>query len=171
MFSRMLNHVLLFVLLSAPLTAHAQSGPAIFLVRHAERADSGGAAPTTMANDPELSATGHARAKSLATVLKDAGITQVFATEVKRTQQTATPTAQGLGLTVTTVPSKDVTGLVDKLKKATGNVLVVGHSNTVPEIIRALGITPPITISETEFDNLFVLVPGAQPRLVRLHYQ
>ena len=148
--------------------AAAAAQATIFLVRHAERADSGGGG---MASDPALSAAGRARAASLAAMLKDARLTAVFATELKRTQQTAAPTAKAHQLTVSTVPAAQTAALVAKLKAATGAVLVVGHSNTVPEVIAALGVTPPVTIGDAEFDNLFIVVTGPQPRLIRLRYK
>jgi phosphohistidine phosphatase SixA len=170
MIARLLNMLLLWVCVSVAATAQAPA-PTIFLVRHAERADAGKTNPTMTASDPDLSAAGHQRAKSLAAVLKDAGIKEIYATEFKRTQQTAAPAAAASGLTVKTVPGDDVAGLVAQLKAATGNVLVVGHSNTVPEIIKAVGVSTPITIGDTEFDNLFVVIPGSPARLVRLHYR
>ena len=76
-------------------------------------------------------------------MLKDAGITAIFATQYKRTQQTAAPLAAALGVTVVTIPSADTARLVAKVKAAPGNVLVVGHSNTVPDVIKGLGVEPP----------------------------
>ena len=161
----------LLVWLCASVTAIAQApSPTIFLVRHAERADAGKTGPTMTGSDPDLSAAGHERAKALAVVLKDAGIKEIYTTELKRTQQTAAPTAAASGLTAKTMPANDVAGLVAKLKAASGNVLVVGHSNTVPEIIKSLGVSMPVSIGDTEFDNLFVVIPGSSARLVRLHY-
>ena len=72
-----------------------------------------------------------------------------------------------LGVQVTVVPSKDTAGLIQQVKAATGNVLVVGHSNTVPDVIKALGVAEPVTIAESEFDNLFIVSRG---ELVRLRY-
>jgi broad specificity phosphatase PhoE len=163
-----LRRVLLaaFMLVTVTTTAAAQA--TIFLVRHAERAD-GGSMGTT--EDPSISAAGRARAKWLATMLKDTKLTEVFATQYKRTQQTALPTAQAQGLTVTTINSDRTASLVERLKGATGTVLVVGHSGSVPEIIAALGITTPVTIDETEFDNFFVVLTGAEPRLLRFRYR
>jgi broad specificity phosphatase PhoE len=140
----------------------------VFLVRHAERAD-GGRGPA--GSDPELSTAGLARADALAAMLKDAGITAIFATEFKRTQQTAAPLAKALGVTVTIVAAKDVAGLVDRIGTSAGNVLVVGHSNTVPDVIRALGVTTPVEIADPEYDNLFVVSTAAKPALLRLHYR
>jgi phosphohistidine phosphatase SixA len=159
---------LLFVV-SVAAPALAQSN--IFLVRHAERADTAGGAAPMMAADPSLSDAGRQRAESLAAALKDAGISAIYATEFKRTQETAAPLAKALGLTVITVPANDTNALVEKLKAATANVLVVGHSNTVPEVVKALGISTPATIGDRDYDNLFVVTTGAQPRMIRLHYR
>jgi broad specificity phosphatase PhoE len=149
----------------------AAAQPAVFVVRHAERADAGMAAAKVAGADPDLSALGRDRADSLATVLKDAQIAAIFVTEYRRTQQTAAPLARRAGITPTRLTSKDIPGLVEKIKGATGNVLVVGHSNSVPELIKALGISAVPTIEEEDFDNLFVVVRGPKPMLLRLHYR
>jgi phosphohistidine phosphatase SixA len=164
----MLKRALLAGLILAATAAAAAAQTTIFLVRHAERSDSGAGG---MASDPALSAAGRARAAALAAMLRDTKLTAVFATEFKRTQQTATPTAEAQHLTVSTVPADKTAALVEKLKAASGSVLVVGHSNTVPEVIAALGVTTPVTITDSEFDNLFIVVTGAPPRLVRLRYK
>jgi phosphohistidine phosphatase SixA len=145
------------------------AGQAAFVVRHAERADAGTAGAGMMANDPELSDAGRARAEALATALKDAGITAIYATQFRRTQQTAAALAKALGLTVTVVPANDTKALVEKIKASTGNTLVVGHSNTVPEVIRGLGVATEVKIGENEYDNLFVVTAGPKPSLFHLH--
>jgi len=151
-----------FLLLSAFLsTATAQS--TIFIVRHAEKADA--------TKDPDLSEAGRARAEALAKMLKDANITAIYATEFKRTQQTATPLAKVLGITVTILPAKDNAALIAKLRASTGNALVVGHGDTIPDLIKALGISDPINIAENDYDNLFAVVPDQKPHLIRLHYR
>lgn len=163
------------LLLAAASAAVAQT---VFVVRHAERADAArteprsGAAPRQemMASDPELSAAGRARAEALASTLRDAGITTIVATEVKRTQQTAAPLATRLGIPVKTIPSKDTAALVREVTATKGNVLIVAHSNTLPAIVKALGIDAPVTIGENDYDDLFVITTGSQPRLLRLHY-
>ena len=143
----------------------------VFLVRHAERADAGMAAAKVPGADPELSDAGKARAASLAALLKDAKITAIFTTEYKRTRDTAQPLAAATGITAAAVDSKDAAGLIDKVKASPGNVLVVGHSNTLPEVIKALGIGEPVSLADDQFDNLFVVVRGARPALLRLHYR
>jgi broad specificity phosphatase PhoE len=143
----------------------------ILLVRHAERADAVSGGSPMMASDPSLSEAGRRRAESLAAVLRDAALTAIYVTEYKRTQETAAPLATALGIAVTTVPAKDTAGLVERLKAARGNVLVVGHSNTVPEIVKALGILPPLTIEDNDFDDLLIVTTAPQPQLLRLHYR
>lgn len=156
------------VVMSLALPALAQQ--TIFVVRHAERADAGTAGATMMANDPELSAAGRARAQSLAAALKDAKIAAIYTTEYKRTRQTAEPLAGALGIEVTVVPARDRAALVGKLKGG-GNALVVGHSNTVGPIIEQLGVAEPVTLGDGDYDNLFVVVRGEKPALVRLHFR
>jgi broad specificity phosphatase PhoE len=166
----MLKRTALALLLTVLVATSVAAQPTVFLVRHAERADKPGASPT-MPADPELSEAGRARAESLATVLKDAKITAIFATEFKRTQQTAAPLAKALGLTVKIVTSKNAADLPKQLQASKGNVLVVGHSNTVPDIIKSLGITTPVLIDDAEFDNMFLVTRGTPPSLLRLHYR
>jgi ribonucleotide monophosphatase NagD (HAD superfamily) len=76
-----------------------------------------------------------------------------------------------LGLTITTIPSKSVAELLAKLKAEPGNVLVVGHSNSVPDVIRGLGVESDVSIDDSQYDNLFVLTRGSTPSLVRLHFK
>jgi broad specificity phosphatase PhoE len=157
--------MLLFVLSTE---AAAQS---VFLVRHAERADTADGAPATMAADPDLSPAGRARAESLARMLKDAGITAIFTTEYKRTRQTAAPLAKLLRIEPTVVASKDAAGLARQVSSAAGHVLVVGHSNTLPDLIKALGVQTPVTIPDTDYDNFFIVTREGKPSLIRLHFQ
>ncbi len=94
----------------------------------------------------------------MAETLKDAQITAIFTTEYKRTKETAAPLAKSLGIRPEVIPGDDLRLLVVKLKAARGNVLVVGHSNTLPQIINALGISSRVTVAESDYDNLFVVV-------------
>jgi broad specificity phosphatase PhoE len=152
----------------APAGADAQR--LVLLVRHAERAD-GGAPPKRMtgAADPELSAEGRARAERLAAILADAGITKIIVSEFRRTAQTAEPLAKRLGITSERVPSADTQGMTARLAASSDDVvLIVGHSNTVPAIVAALG-GPKVTIAETDYGSVFVYVPATRT-LSRLRY-
>src|SRR5207248_5564353 len=112
--------------------AAADAVPVIVVVRHTEKASAGG-------NDPDLSVAGQKRAEALARILKDSQITTVFVTEFKRTQETAAPTAKEAGLNPIVVPANDVAGMAAKVRALDGNALVVGHGNTIPELMKALG--------------------------------
>ena len=98
-------------------------------------------------------------------MVADAGVRAIYITRFRRTQETAKPAADLLGLTP--IVESDTTELVTALK-ARGNetVLVVGHSDTLPDVIAAFG-GPAVTIGDDDFDDLFVLVPatGAVTRL------
>jgi broad specificity phosphatase PhoE len=154
----------ILLLLSAFLASGAAAQSTIFIVRHAERAENGG-------TDPDLSDLGRTRAATLANMLKDAGISAIYVTELKRTQQTAAPLAKMLHLDLTIVPAKDSPALLAKVRNSTGNLLVVGHSNTIPDLIKGFGIATPINIAENDYDNLFVLMREERPRLIHLHYR
>jgi broad specificity phosphatase PhoE len=148
------------VLVMAPAVASAQK--LVIAVRHAERADGGaGAGMAGAPADPPLSAEGAARAERLAAMLSSAGIAAIYATEFKRTQDTAKPIASKLGLVVTTIAARDTDALVAELRRAhsTDVVLVVGHSNTIPAVIKAYG-GPDVTISDNDYGAIFVLVPA-----------
>jgi len=155
---------LLLLFLSEPVV-FAQR--AVFIVRHAERADD--------SSDTVLSSEGEARARSLARLLRDAGISAIFVTQYRRSAQTAKPLADQLGIESTVVQARDISGMVAKIRTEHANeaVLAVGHSDTVPAIIRALGCRESIEISTDEYDNLFVVVPdsgGESPLLLRLRF-
>jgi phosphohistidine phosphatase SixA len=147
---------------------------AVLLVRHAEKA--------TDANEASvpLSEAGTARAARLAEVLRSAGVTAVYATDTVRARKTAEPLAKAARIDVRIYSPRDAEGkpapqlLLDRLKKEQprGIVLVVGHSNTVPEILAALGYPAKVEIPANQFDDLFVVVPKAEskPTVVRLKY-
>lgn len=146
--------------LSGPLTT-------VLLVRHAEKAAEGG-------QDPPLSIEGQERARTLVHVLGKAKIAAVYVTEYKRTQQTAKPLCDHLGLTFKVVRASDVEGLIEQvLMDCTGKVaFIVGHSNTVPEIIEGLSGKTIHPIPENEFDNLFVVTGSrlGKARVLNLKY-
>ena len=173
---RALRPVVALLIVCGVMAGAASSAAAdqvIFVVRHAERADGGGApAAGMMATDPPLSAAGTERAKRLAAMLASADVKHIFTTEFARTRQTAAPLADAAKIKAAAISSKDLPALATQVRAADGNVLVVGHSNTVPNLLQQLGVQPPITIADNEYDNLFVVVRPAAgpPTLIRLRY-
>jgi broad specificity phosphatase PhoE len=122
----------------------------VFVVRHAEKETTGA--------DPSLTEAGRERAESLAVMLADAGVTAIFSSEFKRTQETAAPIAKRLGLSVTVVPGKDVDALLSKVRAVApaGRVLIVGHSNTVPELVKSLTGVTVAELTDADYDRLYV---------------
>jgi broad specificity phosphatase PhoE len=161
-------------LASCPSLARAQapsdSVPLIILVRHAEKA-------CTLADDPPLSQAGEKRAEDLAVVLDGAKVKHIITTDFRRTNETAKPLAQTLGLhpVMIKLKDKDVNSHIGQVVDAihaldSGTVLVVGHTTTIPAIIARLGGPKIGEILESEYSNLFVLVGDSEPRLVRSLY-
>jgi 2,3-bisphosphoglycerate-dependent phosphoglycerate mutase len=135
----------------------------VFLIRHAEKAD----APP---QDPPLSESGKARSQELARMLGGAGIKAIYTSQYLRTKQTIEPLASQLGLTPTAITLKvkqsnprevseqSIAEIVNKIYERSGDaVLIVGHSNTIPEVIKMLGGDIVPTIAEKKFDDLFVV--------------
>ena len=84
----------------------------------------------------------------------------------------AAPLAKIIGVQVVRLSGKSTTELVTKLHEMqSGNALVVGHSNTIPLLIKALGIDTSININDNDYDNVFVVTLDKQPRLLRLHFR
>ena len=163
---RRLIGIAVMTVVCAAVPARAFAQKLVFVVRHGERADAG----MTQQADPPLSPAGQARAQKLMTMLADAGVTAIVTTELIRTQQTAQPLAAKLGLTPEIVQHDNAPGVVATLKitHAADIVLVVGHSDTIPAILKAYGKAD-VTIADNEYDDLFVIVP-ATGMIVRLHY-
>ncbi len=140
----------------------------VIVVRHAEK--------TGPTGDVPLSEAGRARARELARVLAGASVTAIYDTQYLRTQQTAEPLAESLKIkpTVTGTTDAYAADLVKEIEAhhAGGTVVVVSHSNLIPDLLRALGIEKPPSIGDTQYDDLFVVTraPGASPKLLALRY-
>jgi broad specificity phosphatase PhoE len=161
---RVLAPVLATVAGSAPALAQQ----AVILVRHAEQALVGG----MMDGDPPLTEEGSRRAKILAGALKDTGVKAIFVSQYVRARETAAPLAAALGSPVQVVAKDDLTGLSEQLRQhhANDTVLVVGHSDTIPALLKSWGHPAPVEIGRREFDSVWVVVPrsGQAPVVSRL---
>jgi broad specificity phosphatase PhoE len=138
-------------------TAVAQGGKrtTVILVRHAEK-------EAEPAADPPLTVAGKARAEALWQAVKDAGVQAAITTQLARTIQTAAPTVEHLGIKSDVVAAGGAdhaarVAAAVKTNHAGQTVLVVGHSNTVPAIIAALGAKEPAAICDEAYDNLYVV--------------
>jgi phosphohistidine phosphatase SixA len=145
------------------------SARVVFLVRHAEREYEG--------EDPPLTPVGIARTEALATTLRDARISAIITTELRRARDTAQPLAEALGIKPEIVSLGDYDTATHPQAVAAAvrrhndeNVLVVGHI-TVTGVIAALGGPRLPTICENVFSYLFLFTPGAgEDGLLRLRY-
>ncbi|MCH7476244.1 MAG: histidine phosphatase family protein [Gemmatimonadetes bacterium] len=135
------------------------------MVRHAEQANE--------AEDPALTSAGQQRADMLAEFLRDARITGIFTSEAQRTRQTARPLAEALSLTAVEIPRDEVDHLISAVRQQQpeGRVLIVGHSQTIPLILRALGFEDYVEIQQSEYDNVFQVLPRSEgtPLVFRYH--
>lgn len=155
---------------SGPLPDIGEAAPiTVYVVRHAETGST--------ATDPPLDTAGQARAQTLATMLADDSIGLVLASQFMRTQLTGEPTATAAGITVTVhaVGNNALTygnELETMVRAANAPTLIVGHSNTVPQTVKAFtgtDVDPPI--DETEFDRLFTItVRGTSATVVETTY-
>lgn len=160
------------VLLAAVPRALVAREPAtvVLVVRHAERAPGTGDVP--------LSEAGQARAQALAQVGRDAGVQVIIHTQFQRTRLTAEPLATALGITPIVVSTQGdagahVAAVAAAARQQRGKtVLVVGHSNTVPAIVAALGGPRLPDLCDATYDNLFVVVLDSEGgvRTVRSHF-
>ncbi|MGQ0798970.1 MAG: phosphoglycerate mutase family protein [Pseudomarimonas sp.] len=148
--------------------AHA-TPPFVVLVRHAEKQ----AEPAS--DDPELSAAGKQRAQQLAAALQDADIGVIITTQFKRTQATAAPLAKQRGLTPQVIAAgagdAHILETAAAVRAQSRGVLVVGHSNTVTAIAKALGGPVLPNICDSSFSHALVLQLEPPPtRMLRLRY-
>jgi len=154
------------ILQGSSLPDEEKSLTTIFLVRHAEKAQDS-------TSDPPLTPGGKARAQELAYILKYVPLDAVYSTPYKRTQQTALPTAEAHSLQVNSYNLEEEESFLQNIlsKHAGGNVLIIGHSNTVPVLANHLsGSTQFPPLDESTYDNIFVVsVPQkGHPVITRL---
>ena len=150
-------------LMAAPMAAVATPDTVVVLVRHAEKTTDG-------SRDPVLTPAGRHRANALVERVADMPIAAVYATHFRRTQLTAWPVAKARGLTITVRPAGEpANSLADVLRTrhAGQHVMVVGHSNTLPALARALGAKGIAEMDESEYDRAMIVVigPGGEVRM------
>ena len=151
---------------TAPTTSAVESAAiTVFLIRHAETAPDG-------TRDPGLSDAGHQRAEAYAERFANARLRTVYATEYRRTRETAAPVAEREGIDIVVVPygagplDVYVARLADRVRtlldapafEPAEGVLVVGHSNTTPSLAEALLGRPVSSIAEDEYDRVIGLL-------------
>jgi broad specificity phosphatase PhoE len=157
----------LLLILPAQLFAQATT---VIVVRHAERLDA--------SQDPPLNEAGQARAEVLANALANAGVEAIYTTRFARTRSTAEPLARKLGLTVKVITAggdaaTHARAIADRIRAEDAGkvVLVVGHSNTVPAIVTALGGGDVGAIQDAQHDHMFIVRTDSNgTRVIRAGY-
>lgn len=147
-----MNYILasLILLFTANLTAAPQS---IFLFRHSEK---------LTGNDPHLTDAGKQRAQQLVGLLGKVQPTAVFSTDYNRTIETATPIAEHFNITIQSYDSRDLAAFKHTVLAQDGVVVIVGHSNTTPELAKLIAQIDVEKMPETEFNRYFILQSEAQ---------
>ena len=121
----------------------------VVLVRHGEKVDE--------SRDADLSAAGRARAQALAAMLKDAGVDTVYSTGYIRTRETARPLAELISKPIQVYDGDELQAFAKDLRARGERALVVGHSDTTPELVQLLGGEPGSPIASDEYDRLYIL--------------
>ncbi|WP_166841028.1 SixA phosphatase family protein [Rheinheimera pleomorphica] len=134
-------------LLVVVLTSSMAVADTVYVVRHAEKHAEG--------KDPALTACGQARAEALASSLAGVKLAAVYATPYQRTRQTAAAVAKQQQLDITQYDPRQPEVLLAQLKTQTMPVLVVGHSNTVPELVELLSGIAMAPLTEQDYDLLY----------------
>jgi len=132
----------------------------LYLVRHAEK--------SAEAQDPGLTEVGQARAASLAERMARKNIEAIWSTPYRRTLMTAEPLRLQTQRPIQTYRNLD--SLAAVLREFGKNALIVGHSNTTPDLARRLGASPSMQmIPDSTYDLLFIVrIPGNSKGRVRL---
>ncbi|MBB3169387.1 SixA phosphatase family protein [Simiduia aestuariiviva] len=141
----MLSKIIAVLILSCcSLSLSAQS---LYILRHFEKqADS---------PNPALTETGSARAEMLAAMLQREPITHIFTSDYRRTRASVAPLARALGISVSIYDPRDLPALASQLS-GLAQAVVVGHSNTTPQLVRLLGGTAE-DMDESRYGDLFVI--------------
>ncbi|QYK02143.1 phosphoglycerate mutase family protein [Shewanella psychrotolerans] len=141
----------------------------VILVRHAEK--------STERQDPSLTEAGKIRARQLAKTLAKTELTLAISTQFARTKETLEPITNAQKIPLLIMPATNdinqhIQQVVAKVKQHDGNIIIAGHSNTVPLIIKALGGPKIPMLSEGEYDNLFIVsIPqNGAVSLIRTQY-
>ncbi|MBE7213649.1 histidine phosphatase family protein [Shewanella benthica] len=139
--------------------AHSQDrlevSKTLVLIRHAEKS-------AGEDKDPSLSPAGKRRSERLVNKLKNYRFSQLLASPFKRTQETLLPISEALGIPITVIDIKSgleahITATINTVEAQAGDVLIAGHSNTVPKIISALGGPKIDDLDENQYSNIYEL--------------
>ncbi|WP_371396144.1 histidine phosphatase family protein [Fretibacter rubidus] len=136
----------------------AKAAPSVYyLVRHAEKDLS----ETANKKDPVLTPAGKDRAKALSKRLSKLSIDGIYSTDYARTRDTAMPLSRATNVPLTLYDASDLASFAAQMKDKNGTFVIVGHSNTTPQLAELLGGEAGEPIVEMgENDRLYILREG-----------
>ena len=143
---RLLAGMMALMLVGCAPAALTGGTPAIYVMRHLQKAEG---------QDPALSETGQRCAVRLSELMADRGIGAIYASTTRRARETAAPLAARLGLAASDYDPRDTPALVARVRAETASVLIVGHSNTVPDIVAGLGGARPANLSDESYGDVW----------------
>jgi phosphohistidine phosphatase SixA len=144
---RLITILLALMLGACATTAEAPAGPTYYVMRHLHT--------PAGERDPDLTAEGQRQAALLADRFDEEAPRAIYVSTFKRTQQTAAPLAARLGLTPIVYDPSDTPGIVARVRAGPTPALIVGHSNTVPDIIEQLGGARPAPLVHEDFGDVW----------------
>lgn len=148
--SRILVLALLVCVTAVAGTGNADDQYKLYLVRHAEKLPDDG-------DDPGLTDAGKQRSAQIAGWLRDKGITDIWSSDYLRSRDTAAPLAAMLGSELKLYDPRDLPALVGDLRVSRHNALIVGHSNTTPDLARLLCTCFVSDMDDSDYDQLIVV--------------
>lgn len=151
-----------FLAAAAALSALATSGaaappaPTIYVMRHLDTPEG--------VRDPDLTAAGRRHAAALVRWFAGKPLATIYVSDFKQTRQTVAPLATKRGLTPKLYDPADNAAIVRKARAERTPVLIVGHSNTVPDIVEQLGGPRPAPLHHPDFGDIWTIAPNGTVR-------
>jgi phosphohistidine phosphatase SixA len=139
--------VIALLAIAGCVTPRESAAPATYVVRHLNT--------PAGERDPDLTAEGQRNAQLLADWFGRERPDAIFVSDFRRTRQTAAPIAARFGITPQIYDPADTPGLIARVRATPGRVLIVGHSNTVPDIVAGLGGTRPAPLVHEDFGDVW----------------
>ena len=136
------------LLLSACATTSEPEGERFYVVRHFEKVHGA---------DPGLSPEGQANASRLVALLAGDPPDAIYVSATRRARESAAPAAARFGLTLKEYDPRNTAAMLERVRAEAGTVLVVGHSNTVPDVVEGLGGTRPADLTEADYGQVWIV--------------
>lgn len=144
-------NVFILIILSFSGVSPVNADGTFYLLRHAEKQKDG-------TKDPHLTKKGRQRAALLAQQLSLANISKIYSTDYNRTQETVKPLSELLGISVEAYNPRNLEEFAEALKTETGQIVIVGHSDTTPTLTSLLSGTAVDVMDDSEYENLYQVV-------------